>query len=101
MRGRLLRKNVMKDYFIRTYAVALVIIAFLLFLDTVVFIMARGVLLSGESFRVWVVLLTRWPQQSKTFRMKLKLMPRRMASEKIPSSSQEWTRVIRLKSPSP
>ena len=48
MRGRLLRKNVMKDYFIRTYAVALVIIAFLLFLDTVVFIMARGVLLSGE-----------------------------------------------------
>lgn len=48
MRGRLLRKNVMKDYFIRTYAVALVIIAFLLFLDTVVFILARGVLLSGE-----------------------------------------------------
>lgn len=48
MRGRLLRKNVMKDYFIRTYAVALVIIAFLLFLDTVVIILARGVLLSGE-----------------------------------------------------
>ena len=48
MRGRLLRKNVMKDYFIRTYAVALVIIAFLLFLDTVVFILARGMLLSGE-----------------------------------------------------
>ena len=48
MRGRLFRKNVIKDYFIRTYAVALVIIAFLLFLDTVVFILARGVLLSGE-----------------------------------------------------
>ncbi|MBO4669425.1 MAG: hypothetical protein J5648_05560 [Lachnospiraceae bacterium] len=44
----MMRKNVIKDYFIRTYAVALVMIAFLLFLDMTVFILARGVLQPGE-----------------------------------------------------
>jgi len=44
----MMRKNVIKDYFIRTYAVALVMIAFLLFLDAMIFFLARGVLQPGE-----------------------------------------------------
>ena len=48
MRGSLFRKNVIKDYFERTYATALVMIAFLLFLDAMLFIISRGVVQSGE-----------------------------------------------------
>ncbi|MBO4697258.1 MAG: hypothetical protein J5643_08275 [Lachnospiraceae bacterium] len=48
MRGRIFQKNALKDYFSRTYAVALVLIAFLLFLDVMMFILSRGVLQSGE-----------------------------------------------------
>ncbi len=44
----MMRKSVIKDYFIRTYAVALVMIAFLLFLDAMIFFLARGVLQLGE-----------------------------------------------------
>ena len=48
MRGKMIRKNVIKDYFSRTYAAALVMIAFLLFFDTMLFIVSRGVVQSGE-----------------------------------------------------
>ncbi len=44
----MMRKNVIKDYFARTYAAALVMMAFLLFLEAMVFIIARGVLQTGE-----------------------------------------------------